>query len=121
MFFSVFRKNTSNDSYLRFESNHHLSQKLAVIDTLIHRAILICDECTVDSELLHLSKVLQSNGYPEKLIVRRIHKVIHNINAKVFSKNTVPETSQEERERRLVLPNIGKDTDTLCQKLKNKI
>ena len=62
---TVYRKPMHTDMYLHWDSYHHLSDKFSVINTLRHRAKIVCS----NSQLLkededHLSKVLRRCKYP---------------------------------------------------------
>ena len=50
---TVYKKPTHTDQYLQMDSHHHLSAKLSVIHTLIHRAQTVCS----NPELLCKEKV----------------------------------------------------------------
>jgi len=63
--FSIYRKPTNTDKYLDFRSNHPTCYKLSEVDTLVNRAIKICDDETLDNELTHITKVLMMNNYPK--------------------------------------------------------
>ena len=66
---TVFRKKTHTDRYLDFSSHHPLVHKAAVTRTLLTRADRICTfQCDRDTEKKHVSKALESNGYPKTLI-----------------------------------------------------
>ena len=63
---TVYRKPTYTDQYLQWESHHHLSAKYSVINTITHRAKIVCNK----PELLqkgmdHLRKVLTHCKYPK--------------------------------------------------------
>ena len=59
----VYRKPTHTNRYLHKQSNHHPSQKRAVLKTLVDRARRICEPRYLDDELRHLELALQANGY----------------------------------------------------------
>jgi hypothetical protein len=77
---SVHRKPTHSDRYLSFESAHPLSQKGAVVSSLVRRALLIpsTEELRLQ-ELKTVVQVLQSNGYPLRFIHSCINKVKNNL------------------------------------------
>ncbi|XP_013149673.1 PREDICTED: uncharacterized protein LOC106111990 [Papilio polytes] len=60
---TVFRKPTHTDRYLRADSHHHPSHLSSVPRTLINRALHLCDPQFLDTELTHVRKVLECNGY----------------------------------------------------------
>ena len=66
---TVFRKKTHADCYLDFSSHHPLAYKVAVTRTLLTRADRICTfPRDKDAEKEHVSKALESNGYPKTVI-----------------------------------------------------
>ena len=50
---TVYRKPTHTDQYLQWDSNHHLSAKVSVIQTLSHRASTVCS----NPELLQKKRI----------------------------------------------------------------
>ena len=65
----VYRKPTHIDLYLPCDSNHNLSAKYSVINTLTHRAYTICSTPQLlESELQHLEEVLGQCKYPKQAI-----------------------------------------------------
>ena len=64
---SIYRKPTHSNRYLNFESHHPLIQKLAVPNTLYHRANhIITDTESRHNEIKQIQKTLQANGFPKK-------------------------------------------------------
>ncbi|XP_021965743.1 uncharacterized protein LOC110860936 [Folsomia candida] len=63
----VYRKPTHTGRYLNYNSFHHPSQKLAVIDALSYRAFKICDDEYLENELNLITSSLMTNGYPKNL------------------------------------------------------
>ena len=72
--FSIYRKPTHTDQYLHYTSGHHMSAKNSVVNTLVHRALTLCDQEYQKDELKHIEKALNKNGYPSNLV----HKAIKN-------------------------------------------
>ncbi|XP_045534547.1 uncharacterized protein LOC123721120 [Papilio machaon] len=60
---TVYRKPTHTDRYLKADSHHHPSYLSSVPRTLINRALRLCDPQFVESELTHVRRVLEDNGY----------------------------------------------------------
>ncbi len=64
--FSVYRKPTHTDKYLKFASHQPLEHKLGEVRTLRHRAnITVSNEKDKIQEDIHLKKVLSLAGYPK--------------------------------------------------------
>ena len=108
---SVYRKPTHTDRYLNANSNHHPSQKRALIKTLVHRAKTISDDETLKSELFHLSEALKSNGYAEKLISSVIHP------NRTYTHETVDESSTQPK---AYLPYLSAVTDRISRILRKE-
>ena len=63
---TVYRKPTHTDQYLQWDSNHHLSAKFSVIQTLSHRASTVCSNPELlQKEKDHLRKALTKCNYPK--------------------------------------------------------
>ena len=72
--FSIYRKPTHTDQYLHYTSGHHMSAKNSVVNTLVHRALTLCDQEYPKDELKHIEKALNKNGYPSNLVHKAIKK-----------------------------------------------
>ena len=72
--FSIYRKPTHTDQYLHYTSGHHMSAKNSVVNTLVHRALTLCDQEYQKDELKHIEKALNKNGYPSNLVHKAIKK-----------------------------------------------
>jgi hypothetical protein len=70
----VYRKPTHTNLYLNSKSHHHPSNKQAVLSTLIHRARALCDEDSLQAELVFLKDVFKGNGYND----RQIHRALNH-------------------------------------------
>ena len=51
-----------------------MSAKNSVVNTLVHRALTLCDEEHRPDELKHIEKALNNNGYPSNLVNKAIKK-----------------------------------------------
>ena len=61
----VYRKPTHTDQYLQWDSNQYLASKCSVINTLTHRARILCSTPElINNELEHLEEVLRGCKYP---------------------------------------------------------
>jgi hypothetical protein len=73
----VYRKPTHTNLYLNAKSHHHQSNKQAVLSTLIHKARSLCDEDSLQAELLFLKDVYKDNGYNDRQIHRALNRRPH--------------------------------------------
>ncbi|XP_064076273.1 uncharacterized protein LOC135194592 [Vanessa tameamea] len=73
---TVYRKTTHTDRYLHANSHHHPRHLNAVVASLTNRAYDLCDEDHLQSELAHVEKVLQRNGYKVGNTATRDHKLL---------------------------------------------
>ena len=63
---TVYRKPTHTDLYLQWDSNHTITSKYSVVDTLHHRAQVICSSPELlQQEEKHLHQALTRCNYPE--------------------------------------------------------
>ena len=62
---SMYRKPTFTGQYIRWNSFCPMERKTNLISTLVHRALGICSESTLQNELSNIRTVLINNGYPE--------------------------------------------------------
>jgi hypothetical protein len=67
-------KPTHTTLYLNAKSHHHPCNKQAVLSTLIHRARALCDEDSLQAELLFLKDVFKKNGYNDRQIHRALNR-----------------------------------------------
>ena len=65
---SVFRKPTFTGQYFRRDSFRPTKRKNNLIETLVHRALMICSKSKLQHELEIISSILRNNGYPESII-----------------------------------------------------
>lgn len=72
--FTVHRKPSNTGKYLDFTSYNSKSQKISVINSLVSRAIKICSNSHLETELEKIKADLTSNNYPKKEINRVINR-----------------------------------------------
>jgi len=107
--FTVYRKSTHTNRYLNFDSFHAFSHKQSVIDSLVTRAYTICHGSDLQQELLFITKFLQENGYPKRLIEKRIQ----------YLRDKTP--SNNDDDLRLILPFMGHATYRITRFLRTKL
>ena len=98
---SVFRKPTFTGQYFRWDSFGPTKRKTNLIETLVHRALMICSKSKLQHELENISSVLRNNGYPETIIQITLSKKIALFNRK-------PKQLPQKCPVYLKLPGIGK-------------
>ena len=72
---TVYRKQTHTDKYLDFNSHNPISNKIAVVRTLYHRATTHTTGSALSTELSHVKSSLLKNGYPKSLIDRHTRPI----------------------------------------------
>jgi hypothetical protein len=70
----VYRKPTHTNLFLNAKSHHHPSNTQAVLSTLIHRARALCDEDSLQAELVFLKDVFKENSYNDRNIHRALNR-----------------------------------------------
>ena len=62
---TVYRKPTHTDQYLHWDSNHHITAKQSVFNTLAHRAKTVSSsQDSMDNELDHIKIALKHCQFP---------------------------------------------------------
>ena len=76
---SVYRKPIHTDQYLHWDSNHFITTKQSVYNTLAHRAkVVSSNQEALDKELLHIRKALQACQFPNWALNQLQHKLHRN-------------------------------------------
>ena len=75
---SVYKKPTFTGQYLRWNSFNPRKQKICLINTLVHRALMICSKGKLSSELDNIRSIMAENGYPDHVVNSSITKKIRN-------------------------------------------
>ena len=108
---SIYRKLTFKGQYINFQSFCSVKRKTNLIRTLCDRAAKICSPERLKTELEYISKILQENGYPEKLIRKVMEQ---RLNTEVKQKVMDPDL----RVLYLKLPFVGEQSYLTETKLK---
>ena len=75
---SVYRKPTHTDQYLHWDSNHHITAKQSVYNTLAHRAKTVSStQDHLDKELSHIKTTLHHCQFPAWALNQWEHKFKH--------------------------------------------
>ena len=76
---TVYRKPTHTDQYLHWDSNHHITAKQSVCNTLAHRAkVVSSSQGTLDKELQHIKTTLQACQFPKWALNQWHHRFLNN-------------------------------------------
>ena len=118
---TVYRKSTHTDQYLQWDSCHNLSAKFSVINTLSHRAQIVCSNPELlKQEKEHLRKALTQCKYPkwaldkvEKRLNRSSSETIDGVNNQ-GTNSTSAATKEVKSKGHIVIPY----TQGLCESTK---
>ena len=69
---------TFTGQYLRWNSFNPRKQKISLINTLVHRALMIYSKGKLLSELDNICSIMAENGYPDYVVNSSITKKIRN-------------------------------------------
>jgi hypothetical protein len=73
----VYRRPTHANLYLKAKSNHHPSNKQAVLSTLLPRTRALCDEDSLKAEFVFPRDVFRQNGYNDWQFHRALNRRPH--------------------------------------------
>jgi hypothetical protein len=73
----VYHKPIHTNLYLNAKSHHHPSNKQAMLSTVMHRARALCDEDSLQAELVFLKDVFKENGYNDRQFHRALNRRPH--------------------------------------------
>ena len=76
---TVYRKPTHTDQYLHRDSNHHITARQSVFNTLAHRAkVVSSSQDRLDKELQHIKTALQACQFPNWALNQWYHRFLSN-------------------------------------------
>ena len=123
---SVYRKKTSSDIYINWESYAPRTWKIGTLHGLLQRAFMICSNKTeVEKEIKYLSNVFEKvNGYPNRVIQSTITKVRNKNATESLAEQATETDSTTEEETEVVRPHIslpygGDKGNTILKKFKH--
>jgi len=91
-----------------------MNQKISVLDSLVVKAIRICDPDQLSTELKHISNALRSNGYPLATIESRIE--FHKNRQDIAIDTCV--AKDDNIIKRVVLPFTGRTTSQIASTIR---
>ncbi|OXU32236.1 hypothetical protein TSAR_008057 [Trichomalopsis sarcophagae] len=79
--------NDTSDKYINYHSQHHFSQKVAIIYNLVDKAIILSDKSFHNQNISIIKSFFRTNDFPLHIINKYIDKRLAHINSKPISKN----------------------------------
>ena len=114
---SVYRKPTHTDQYLHWDSNHHITAKQSVFNTLAHRAKVVSPtQDKLDKEMQHIKAALQQCQLPNWALNQWHHKFPNSNQSN--NKNNQQDNNPNKRNITLVvpyMPGTGEKFKKLCR------
>ena len=100
-----YRKKTFSGRYLNFHSHHPLSQKRAIIYSLVDKVFNLSNPSFHEKNFKLIKKFLIANDYPKKFIEHHLNKRKNFINKKAQYTSPVEKTSQKFKNKKFfILP-----------------
>ena len=118
---TVYRKPTHTGQYLHWDSNHHITAKQSVYNTLAHRAKIVSStQDKMDKELQHIKTALQHCQFPSWALNQWQHKFTHPNQPNTTTTNN-SKSSADNNKRNITIvvpymPNTGEKFKKLCKK-----
>ena len=118
---TVYRKPTHTDQYLHRDSNHHITAKQSVFNTLAHRAKIVSStRDKMDRELQHIKTTLQHCQFPSWALNQWQHRFTHPNHHNTTTTTTSNNSSADNKNNiTIVVPymsNTGEKFKKLCIK-----
>ena len=120
---TVYRKPTHMDQYLHWDSNHHITAKQSVFNTLAHRARTVSSsQDSMNKELQHIKSALQHCQFPSWSLnqwQQRFTHSNHQFNHTTTNPNNNSTTDNNKVKATIVvpyIPNTNKKFKKLCKK-----
>ena len=115
---TVYRKPIHTDQYLHWDSNHHITAKQSVYNTLAHRAKIVSStQDKMDRELQHIKTALQHFQFPSWALNQWQHKFTHPNQPTTTTTNNNRSPADNKKNITIVvlyMPNTGEKFKKLC-------
>ena len=119
---TVYRKPTNTDQYLHWDSNHHITAKQSVYNTLAHMTkIVSLTQDKLDRELQHIRTALQHCQFPAWALNQWQYKFTHpnqpNSTTTTSNNNNLPDNNKKNITIVVpYMPTTGEQFRKLCKK-----
>ena len=102
---SVYRKPTHTDQYLHWDSNHHITAKQSVFNTLAYRAKVVSSlQDKLDRELQHIKTALQQCQFPDWAFNQWHHKFTNPSQPNNNNNNNPQDNNPNKKNITIVVP-----------------
>ena len=118
---TVYRKPTHTDQYLHWDSNHHITAKQSVFNTLAHRAKTVSSsQESMDKELDHIKTALQHCQFPPWALNQWHLKFTQSHQQSNNNTNTTNNPSNNTKNKSTIvvpyIPNTSEKFKKLCKR-----
>ena len=120
---TVYRKPTHTDQYLHWDSNHHITAKQSVFNTLAHRAKTVSSsQDSMDKELEHIKTALKHCQFPPWALNQWHHKFTQSNQQSNSTTNTTSNNNTTDNNKNKAtivvpyIPNTSEKFKNLCKR-----
>ena len=115
-----YHKETYSGRLLNYKSNHPISQKRAMVFSLVDKVFLLSDKAFHTKNIQFIESILESNDYPKKFINSNIHKRIHEKHKNSNNNNNQTASNRINKNMRFLgLPYFKRSFESVSKKLKS--
>ena len=117
---TVYRKPTHTDQYLHWDSNHHITAKQSVYNTLAHRAKTVSStQDNLQKELTHIKTALHHCQFPSRALNQWEHK-FNKTQPPTAQGNNSNSSNSNKYKATIVVPYINKTAEKFKRLCKNR-
>ena len=120
---TVYRKPSHTDQYLQWDSNHHITAKQSVFNTLAHRAKTVSStQDSLDKEMEHIKTALKHCQFPSWALNQWHHKFIQSQQQSNNPTNPTNNSTTDKSKTKatMVVPYIPKASEKFKKVCKSK-